>query len=101
MQILATAGELDFGARLWGMPLIVLLSTGGVVGWLVHLVEATPGRRLVSDVLLGITGALIAKSVFMVFGNNETGGLLDGLLPAVMGALTILFVAELFTSDRT
>ncbi|MBW8637976.1 hypothetical protein K1W69_12330 [Hoeflea sp. WL0058] len=97
----AITNELDFGATLLGAPLILMLATGGIVGWLIHLLEATPDQSLFRDVLLGVSGAFIAFLAFTAPGHNEAVGLFDGMLSAAMGSLTILFIADFFTTDST
>ena len=75
---------------------------GGVAGWLASILT---GRRKQSGCLtnigVGIVGALIGGFIFNFFGGQGLSGLnLTSLLVAIVGAVVLLAVVNLFTRDR-
>lgn len=82
------------------MGLVFLVIFGAVLGWLAAIVmRAEDFRSIVTNVILGIGGALFAGVVVhpWLTGSSLLEGRysVDAILTALFGAVTVLFAANL------
>jgi uncharacterized membrane protein YeaQ/YmgE (transglycosylase-associated protein family) len=71
--------------------LIVFLAIGAVAGWLAGNIMKGAGFDLVSNMVIGVIGALIGGFLFGQIGVSA-GGLIGSILTATAGAALLLFV---------
>ncbi len=79
------------------MGILIAIIVGGLAGWLASLVTARDGSLgLVGNIVVGFIGAVIANILFAgnVSLSNPT---LGGFLLAVLGAIILLVIVNLFT----
>ncbi len=74
--------------------LLVILFVGLIAGWLAGIVVRGTGYGLVTDLCLGIVGALIGSWLFPALGIHF-GGLLGSIISATLGAILLLVVLRL------
>ena len=86
----------------------VALSPGGIIAWLVvgliagwlasHVMGS--GFGLLGDLILGLVGALIGGIIVgLVWTGNA--GLIGSIIIAFIGAVLLLWIARLFSGQRT
>lgn len=86
------------------MGLLLTLILGGVAGWIASMVmnrDAEQGVLL--NVVVGIVGAFLANLLLApLFGVDATLGQISvpGFLMAVLGAVVLLAIVNLFTRRR-
>ncbi|MHB8858832.1 MAG: GlsB/YeaQ/YmgE family stress response membrane protein [Thermoleophilia bacterium] len=78
------------------MSLIAFLIVGLIAGWLAGLIMRGHGLGILGDVIVGVIGAFIGGFVFSLLG-VATGGWLGWILTALVGAVILLFIVNLFT----
>ncbi len=83
---------MDFSFLYW----VVL---GGVAGWIASIITKRNDRMgCITNILAGIVGAAVGGWLFGLFGGaGVTGFNLYSLLVAVVGAVVVLAVLNLFT----
>ncbi len=79
--------------------LIGWILIGLVAGWLAGKVTRGAGFGCIANVILGLIGALIRGWVFTKLGIFG-GGLLYSLAAATVGAVLLVAVARLFSSNK-
>ena len=75
------------------------LLLGLVAGWLAGKLARGRGYGCITDIILGLIGSYIGGWVFVrlgIFG----GGFLYSLAAATLGAVILVSIAHLFSSDR-
>ncbi|GAB3563489.1 hypothetical protein GCM10027578_07250 [Spirosoma luteolum] len=77
------------------MGILVSILVGAVAGWLADLVFKRFSFSLVVQILLGIVGGFVGG---MIFG--KSGGILDSILTAFVGAVIVLGIAALIKGSR-
>ena len=75
--------------------IVVLLLIGAIAGWLAGKLMKGGGFGLVGNIVVGIIGAIIGKSVFCFF-NIVAGGMIGTIIMATIGAAILLFIVGLF-----
>ena len=87
------------------MGLAFLIVAGGILGWFATIARRVDMHGLVTNVVAGITGALLAGLLIgpMVSDGNLLEGryTVDVLLAALVGAIALLIPVNLVTSDKT
>ncbi|MBN9670663.1 GlsB/YeaQ/YmgE family stress response membrane protein [Roseibium aggregatum] len=73
------------------MGLIVSIVIGLIAGAVAHRVLNSRGGFL-GSLVVGLFGALVGGELASLFNLNMTGGLLDRLIVATLGAILFLFV---------
>jgi uncharacterized membrane protein YeaQ/YmgE (transglycosylase-associated protein family) len=75
---------------------IIACVVGGIAGWLAGLLVQGTGFGLVSDIVVGILGALIAAFLFPVLGLTLTlgGGVLGAIILGFIGAVVLLVIVK-------
>jgi uncharacterized membrane protein YeaQ/YmgE (transglycosylase-associated protein family) len=85
------------------MNLLTWIIVGGIAGWLASLVVRGTGLGTLSDILVGIIGAVVGSFLLTLVlpGNfTFTGFSWGSLLTAFIGAVILLFIVR-FLRGRT
>jgi uncharacterized membrane protein YeaQ/YmgE (transglycosylase-associated protein family) len=80
------------------MDFVWFLLIGLAAGWLASQIMKGSGSGLVSDLLMGVIGAILGGFLFRLLGLTATG-LLGSLITATVGA--IVLIAGLRAINRT
>ena len=75
---------------------------GALAGWLASMVTGNNKEMgLLSNIVVGIVGASIGGFIFNQFGASGVQGFnIQSLLVAIVGAVVLLFILNLFTKKR-
>ncbi len=84
----------------FGLGLIGWIIVGLIAGWLAHMVMGSGGGGLVSDLIVGIVGALIGGFVLGFFFNGTTGVILS-IVVAFIGACLLTWIARAVMGNRS
>jgi len=79
--------------------LVSWLLLGLVAGWLAGKLARGRGYGCITDIILGLIGSYIGGWVFVKLGIFG-GGFLYSLAAATLGAVILVSIAHLFSSDR-
>ncbi len=71
------------------MDFLWFLLIGLAAGWLASQIMKGGGSGLVSDLLMGVIGAIVGGFLFGLFGLSATG-LLGSLITATVGAIVLI-----------
>jgi uncharacterized membrane protein YeaQ/YmgE (transglycosylase-associated protein family) len=74
-----------------GGGLIYILLVGLVAGWATGKIMKGAGYGVLTDILLGIAGAIF---VLRVLGFYTSGGLLPSILVAILGAVLLVVIVR-------
>ncbi len=76
------------------MGILVWIIFGALVGWIASMIMKS-GGGLVSDIVVGIIGALLGGLVMNLLGQNGVGGFnLYSLLVAILGACILIAIVR-------
>lgn len=77
--------------------LIVTLIIGAIAGWLASLIVKGHGQGLLTDIVVGIVGAIIASFLFPAMGirMSSPSPILGTIIFATIGAVILLVVLRL------
>jgi uncharacterized membrane protein YeaQ/YmgE (transglycosylase-associated protein family) len=80
------------------LSLIMSLIVAGVAGWIAgNIMKANPlaigGSPIIGNVLLGIVGGFVGRSMLWVIGLGASG-LVGSLIAAVLGAIVVIYVVD-------
>lgn len=79
------------------MNLILWLVVGGVIGWLASILMRTNAQQgIILNIVVGIVGAFIGGLIFSGGNLNDYNFSLPSLLIALLGAVILLAVVNLF-----
>ena len=70
--------------------ILIWVAIGILAGWLASVVVG--GGGFLGSLVVGLVGALVGGELAHLLNLNVTGGLLDRLIIAVLGAILFLFV---------
>ncbi len=74
--------------------LIMFLVIGALAGWLAGKIMKGEGSGLITNIVIGIVGAVLGGFLFSLLGISA-GGFLGSLITATVGAIALLFVIRL------
>ncbi|MEA1891031.1 MAG: GlsB/YeaQ/YmgE family stress response membrane protein [Pseudomonadota bacterium] len=77
------------------VSLAIFLGIGALAGFLAGQIMKGQGFGLLSNIIIGIIGAVIGGYVFGLLGISA-GGMIGSLITAVAGAVILLFLVRLF-----
>lgn len=80
------------------MEILLWIILGLVAGWLASIVMKTNSQQgPLTDIILGVLGALVGGFVLNLFGaNGVTGFNIYSLLVATLGAILLIWVGRFF-----
>ncbi len=77
------------------MSLLYILLVGLIAGWATGKIMKGSGYGVITDILLGIVGALIGSRVLGLLGIYTGGGLVPSILVAIVGAVILVAIVRL------
>jgi len=84
-----------------GMTILASIVVGGVAGLLASALVQGGGMGVIGDIIVGIVGAFIGGFIMNALGYaGATGFNLWSVFVAFIGAVVLLVVIRLFTSNR-
>ena len=81
------------------MDIVVFMLIGLVAGWLAGVLMKGSSYGLVSDLVVGVLGALIGGALFQRLGISA-GGLLGAIIVATVGAVILIVILRLINQSR-
>ena len=73
---------------------IWMILIGLVAGWLASKIMKRSGSSLLSDLLLGVVGAVVGGWLIRLFGFYTSGGLIPSIITATLGAIALIVLAR-------
>ena len=77
------------------MFLLYILLVGLIAGWATGKIMKGSGYGVLTDILLGIVGALIGSRVLGLLGIYTNGALIPSILVAIVGAIILVALVRL------
>ncbi|HEX6977187.1 MAG TPA: GlsB/YeaQ/YmgE family stress response membrane protein [Patescibacteria group bacterium] len=78
------------------MAIIFWIIFGGLVGWLASILMKSSNQSLITDILIGIVGAMIGGFLFNLLGApGVTGFNIYSIIVAVIGASVLIFLTRM------
>jgi len=90
----------EFAKINFGLGLIGWLIVGLIAGWLAHMVMGSGGGNILSDLIVGIIGALVGGFVLGFFFNGTTGVVLS-IVVAFIGACLLTWIVRTVMGNRS
>jgi len=78
------------------MYFLYLILVGLVAGWAAGKIMKGSGYGIVTDIILGIAGAVVGGWILRLLGLYTTGGLLPSILAAILGAVVLVALVRVF-----
>ena len=75
-----------------GESLLVILLIGAIAGWLAGQIVRGFGFGLITNICIGIVGALIGNWMLPRLGMHAGAGMIGSILTATLGAIVLLLV---------
>ena len=77
-----------------GGGLLYILLVGLVAGWATGKIMKGAGYGVLTDILLGIAGAILGSWILRVLGFYTSGGLIPSILVAILGAVLLVVIVR-------
>lgn len=82
------------------MSLLAFLFVGLIAGWLAGIIMRGGGMGVIVDIIVGVIGAVIGGYIFSALGVNSGESWIGWILTALVGAVILLAVVNLFSGGR-
>lgn len=77
-----------------GGGLLYILLVGLVAGWATGKIMKGGGYGVLTDILLGIAGAILGSWILRMLGFYTSGGLIPSILVAILGAVLLVVIVR-------
>jgi len=77
------------------MFLLYIIIVGLVAGWATGKIMKGAGYGAITDILLGIAGAIVGSRLLGLLGIYSSGGLIPNILVAIVGAIVLVLIVRL------
>jgi uncharacterized membrane protein YeaQ/YmgE (transglycosylase-associated protein family) len=77
------------------MFLLYVILVGLIAGWATGKIMKGSGYGVLTDILLGIVGAIVGSRVLGFLGIYSTGGFIPSILVAILGAIIIVALVRM------
>jgi uncharacterized membrane protein YeaQ/YmgE (transglycosylase-associated protein family) len=74
---------------------VYIVITGLIAGWATGKIMKGSGYGVLTDILLGIAGAIIGSRILGLLGIYTGGGLIAAILVAILGAIILVALVRL------
>jgi uncharacterized membrane protein YeaQ/YmgE (transglycosylase-associated protein family) len=75
--------------------LLYIIIVGLIAGWATGKIMKGSGYGALTDILLGIAGAIIGSRLLGLLGIYSSGGLVPTILIAIVGAVVLVLIVRL------
>lgn len=75
--------------------MVYIIVVGLIAGWATGKIMKGSGYGVLTDILLGIAGAIIGSRVLGLLGVYTSGGLIPSILVAIVGAVILVSLVRL------
>lgn len=83
------------------MNFIIYLIVGGIAGWLASMIMRTDGQQgILLNIVVGIIGGFLGGWLLPMLGLSLGGGWVGFLITALIGAIVLLAIINLFRRGR-
>ena len=83
------------------MTLLIQLIVGGIAGWLASIVMKRDGSQgILLNVIVGIVGGFLGGWLLPMLGISLGAGWVGYLVTALIGAIVLLLIVNLFTRGK-
>ena len=81
--------------------IIIYLIVGGIAGWLASMIMRTNGQQgIVLNIVVGVVGGFIGGWLLPTLGLGLGGGWVGFLVTALIGAIVLLAIVNLFRRGK-
>ena len=77
------------------MYVLYIILVGLVAGWATGKIMKGSGYGVLTDILLGIAGAIIGSRLLALFGIYSSGGIVPNILIAIVGAVFLVALVRM------
>jgi uncharacterized membrane protein YeaQ/YmgE (transglycosylase-associated protein family) len=77
------------------MYILYIILVGLVAGWATGKIMKGSGSGVLTDILLGIAGAIIGSRLLGLLGIYSTGGIIPSILIAIVGAVFLVALVRM------
>jgi len=77
------------------MYLLYIIIVGLVAGWATGKIMKGAGYGAITDILLGIAGAIVGSRLLGLLGIYSSGGIIPNILVAIVGAIVLVLIVRL------
>jgi uncharacterized membrane protein YeaQ/YmgE (transglycosylase-associated protein family) len=77
------------------MFLLYIIIVGLIAGWATGKIMKGAGYGAITDILLGIAGAIVGSRLLGLLGIYSSGGLIPNVLVAIVGAIVLVLIVRL------
>ena len=78
----------------FGIGLLYIVIVGLIAGWATGKIMKGSGYGPLTDILLGIVGAIIGSRILGLVGIYSSGGLVPNILVAIVGAVILVAIVR-------
>jgi uncharacterized membrane protein YeaQ/YmgE (transglycosylase-associated protein family) len=76
------------------MFIVWIILVGLIAGWATGKIMKGSGYGVLTDILLGIVGAMVGSRVLGLLGIYSSGGLIPSILVAIVGAVLVVMLVR-------
>ncbi len=76
------------------MGIIWWIIVGLIAGWLTGKIMGGGGKGALTDIIIGLVGALIGGFVMRLLGFSDAGGMIYTILVATLGAVLLTWIVR-------
>jgi uncharacterized membrane protein YeaQ/YmgE (transglycosylase-associated protein family) len=77
------------------MYILYIILVGLIAGWATGKIMKGSGYGVLTDILLGIAGAIIGSRLLGLLGIYSTGGIVPNILIAIVGAVFLVALVRM------
>jgi uncharacterized membrane protein YeaQ/YmgE (transglycosylase-associated protein family) len=77
------------------MFLLYIIIVGLIAGWATGKIMKGSGYGPLTDILLGVVGAIVGSRLLGLLGIYSSGGLVPSILIAIVGAVVLVLIVRL------
>ena len=76
------------------MYFLYIILVGLVAGWAAGKIMKGSGYGVLTDIGLGMVGAIVGGWIMRLLGFNTSGGLIVSILVAILGAVVVIYIVR-------
>jgi uncharacterized membrane protein YeaQ/YmgE (transglycosylase-associated protein family) len=76
------------------MYFLYIILVGMVAGWAAGKIMKGSGYGVLTDIVLGMVGAIVGGWIMRLLGFYTSGGLIISILVAILGAVVVIYIVR-------